>query len=243
MNVEGGGLMAQHYAGGSTSNGGEQCSLHKPLDDACAADEAQRDPGIQMKAPGAAASTVTTQQLWMPLPRWLLQSRSSRNLRFFCHSCFSKQACKKIPCDPRPVWPIPFPCRLTASSMDDAGEKSFQQALNMMIVVLNWLHLGQPRRLPRDTSMHHPMTPEQLGIVKRLRRLAMEWAHIGPVSASEMGRSAAKVETMETMLSDLTAAAVKLANSGGSSSMADTGCEVETSDVRRVIVTRRCAGG
>lgn len=208
MNVEGGGIMAQHYAGGSASNGGEQCSLHKPLDDACAADEAQRDPGIQMKAPGAAASTVTTQQLWMPLPRWLLQSRSSRNLRFFCHSCFSKQACKKISCDPRPVWPIPFPCRLTASSMDDADEKSFQQALNMMIVVLNWLHLGQPRRLPRDTSMHHPMTPEQLGIVKRLRRLAMEWAHIGPVSASEMGRSAAKVETMETMLSDLTAAAV-----------------------------------
>lgn len=38
--------------------------------------------------------------------------------------------------------------------MDDADEKSFQQALNMMIVVLNWLHLGQPRRLPRDTSMH-----------------------------------------------------------------------------------------
>lgn len=68
MNVEGGGIMAQHYAGGSASNGGEQCSLHKPLDDACAADEAQRDPGIQMKAPGAAASTVTTQQLWMPLP-------------------------------------------------------------------------------------------------------------------------------------------------------------------------------
>ncbi len=175
------------------------------------------------KAPGSSASTVQAEHLWDPLARWIMHSRSSWRLRVFCRSSFLKQGYEaKEPRTPRPVWPIPLPY---ASPLDgEQKEKSFKHAINVMVVILNWLQLGQPRSLPKDFSTRAPLSPEQLSIVKRLRRLAAEWMDLGEVTAEEMGRAAGKVESLEATVRHLTVRAVRMVEKGGSARMAGPRC-------------------
>lgn len=85
-----------------------------------------------------------------------------------------------------------------------------------MVITLNWLRLGSPCRAPADFNSRAKLTPEQRGIVTRLRRLALEWSQSEPITAEDMGRAAGKIESLEGTLQHLTATAVKLASQGGS---------------------------
>ena len=167
------------------------------------------------RAPGALATTVQVEHVWDPLCRWVLSSRRSQSLSSFCHSTFSRQIHQANHPDTRPVWPIPMPYPNLAAE-GTSREQSFQRAINMMVITLNWLHLGGPRRIPSDFYSRARLTPEQLGIVSRLRRLAQEWNESGPIQAEDMGRSAGKIESLEATVQQLTAAAIRLASSGGS---------------------------
>ena len=162
------------------------------------------------RAPGA----VQVEHVWDPLCRWVLSSRRSQSLSSFCHSTFSRQIHQANHPDTRPVWPIPMPYPNLAAE-GTSREQSFQRAINMMVITLNWLHLGGPRRIPSDFYSRARLTPEQLGIVSRLRRLAQEWNESGPIQAEDMGRSAGKIESLEATVQQLTAAAIRLASSGG----------------------------
>ncbi len=165
--------------------------------------------------PGARASTVDVDRLWNSMTRWLLSSPSVQ-LRRFVHSFFSQQVGKTYSfCTPRPVWPIPLPYRGLHAAEGDR-EKSFKRAINLVVIVLNWLHLGLPRHVPQDFDPRRNLTGEQKQVVVRLRRLMQEWYESGPVTASDMGRSASKVEHLETSLTTLTSAALALVASGGS---------------------------
>lgn len=75
-----------------------------------------------------------------------------------------------------------------------------RKALNAMVIVLSWLHLGQPSHVPADFSAAARLTGEQQAVVKRLAKLSAEWTHAPPVAASDMGRTAGKVETLEDMM-------------------------------------------
>ncbi len=81
----------------------------------------------------------------------------------------------------------------------------------MMVLTLNWLHLGCPNRAPADYHCKAILSPEQLGIAKRLRRLAKEWSESGPISAEDMGRAAGKMESLESTVHHLAVTASKLA--------------------------------
>ena len=167
------------------------------------------------KVPGAAAPTVDVDVLWNSMTRWLLKSPST-SLRFFVHSSFSRQDnIAQSSCTPRPVWPIPLPYWGKSYSAEKR-ERSFQQALNMMVVVLNWLQLGQPRRVPRDCNPYAVLTFEQKKILQRLRHLAKEWQNSPPITAEDMGRSAGKFEQLEDSLNLLTRRAVALMKETGS---------------------------
>ena len=176
------------------------------------------DGKAAVKAPGADASTVDVDTLWNSMTRWLLTSRSQL-LRRFVHSSFLQQDDgAQSTHTPRPVWPIPLPYRGKLHS-GTAREKSFARALNLFVICMNWLHLGQPSKPPRDFNPYASLTSEQIGIVKRLKLLALEWKNSTTVTAEDMGRSAGKFEQLEKTLGVLTQRAMVLVRSGGSGNM------------------------
>ena len=176
------------------------------------------DGKAAVKAPGADASTVDVDTLWNSMTRWLLTSRSQQ-LRRFVHSSFLQQDDgAQSTRTPRPVWPIPLPYRGKLHS-GTAREKSFARALNLFVICMNWLHLGQPSKPPRDFNPYASLTSEQIGIVKRLKLLALEWKNSMTVTAEDMGRSAGKFEQLEKTLGVLTQRAMVLVRSGGSGNM------------------------
>ena len=112
--------------------------------------------------PGSKASTVKAERLLNSQIRWILSSPSVSLRRFF-HSTFASQAGKVEPCSLRSVWPLPLPARR------GRGSTAADQCLNSMVVVLNWLHLGQPCKVPSNYNAASTLTGEQKGIVARLR--------------------------------------------------------------------------
>ena len=172
-------------------------------------------------APGQSAPTVKVDQLWNSLTRWILNGPKSP-LRSFIFSSFQKRhnRCNRA-CTPGPVWAIPLPFSDVAPKFDQP-DAALMRSLNLMVLVLNWLHLGQPGKAPFYYSADAPLTGEQWGVVKRLKRLAQHWADAEPVTAAEMGRTAGKVETLEAQVAALTRWAQKLdaRHSSGSASCA-----------------------
>ena len=147
--------------------------------------------------PGSKASTVKAERLLNSQIRWILASPSVSLRRFF-HSTFASQAGKVEPCSLRSVWPLPLPARR------GRGSTAADQCLNSMVVVLNWLHLGQPCKVPSNYHAASTLTGEQKGIVARLRRLSAAFVKSPEITSSDMGRSAAKVEHLEEMLEQMT---------------------------------------
>ena len=163
------------------------------------------------KVPGSAASSVRADSLWKSQIRWMLKSPSGA-LRSFAFSLFSRQAGKgDTPCTPRPVWPMPVPGLKKDDKKLDADEAASLASLQAMIIVLNWLHLGQPRKVPSGFEPHAKPTPEQRAVVARLKRLGGEWRDFRTIGADEMGRSAGKFETLEETVQLLTQRALTLA--------------------------------
>ena len=164
--------------------------------------------------PGSRASTVEVAPIWNSMMRWLLGS-SCGALRTFCFSFFSSQANRKNKSyTPGPVWPIPLP--FSPRHLADREHGAFRRALNAMVIVLSWLHLGQPTHVPSDFCAASHLTGEQKAVVNRLSKLSADWIGAQPVAAADMGRTAGKVETLEDMMKALTKEAEMLLQQEGS---------------------------
>ena len=202
-------------AGGTASTSGVVAEVDPSMLAHPTYGEKATDDAAPRKVPGAAASTVCVDVLWNSMTRWLMSSPSA-TLRRFVHSSFSQQVRRAdSSCTPRPVWPIPIPYKGFNYGLPKR-ERSFQHALNLMVICMNLLHLGQPSSVPRD---HHPrdqLTSEQRAIVNRLRHLAAEWVQSSPVTAADMGRAAGKFEQLEETMIVLTRRALALAATSGS---------------------------
>lgn len=160
------------------------------------------------KAPGQSAPTVRVDQLWNSLTRWILSGPKS-GLRSFIFSSEKRHSRCKRACTSGPVWPIPLPFADVAVKFEQS-DAALMRSLNLMVLVMNWLQLGQPCKAPSDYCASAPLSGEQWGIVKRLKRLARQWNEAEPVTADDMGRTAGKVETLEEQVAKLTAWAHKL---------------------------------
>lgn len=82
----------------------------------------------------------------------------------------------------------------------DQSDAALMRSLNLLVLVMNWLQVGQPHKAPADYVASAPLSGEQWGIVKRLKRLAKQWNEAEPVTADDMGRTAGKVETLEAQV-------------------------------------------
>eukprot|EP00438_Fugacium_kawagutii_P029903 Skav200720 [mRNA] locus=scaffold2650:194332:201147:- [translate_table: standard] len=165
-----------------------------------------------LKVPGAAASPASVSKMWNSLLRRLMRSQCSLGL--FARSTFSSRAQKAKKPSTKPVWPMPLPFK----TIDEAADfdPAAQRALNCIVIVFNWLHLGQPARVPRDYCCEASLTQVQHEMVGRLQRLMGEWLQCPEITADMMGRTASKVEVLEDTLAELTKAAEKLIDQQGS---------------------------
>ena len=155
------------------------------------------------RLPGARASTARATDFWNSVVRWILVSRCGR-LRTFLFSSFRARADDaQSTRTSGPVWPIPLPYTKREQQAKSFSTTSFQRGVNAVILLLNWLHLGQPGAAPKGFSLRRKLTGEQRGVVRRLERVMQLWADSPEVTAAEMGRTASKVESLEDQISFL----------------------------------------
>ena len=168
-----------------------------------------------MRPPGSNASTVRAPTLWNSLLRWMLRSRAGK-LGSFLHSFLAGVGRGNKPCTLRSVWPLPVPYRFDVYAEDGDEELALQRAVNVMVLVLNWLHLGSPSRSPPNLDASATLTPPQQSVVQRLRRFCQHWIAAGPIAAADMGRTASKIEDLEEQLAFLGGLADQLKDTTGS---------------------------
>eukprot|EP00438_Fugacium_kawagutii_P035715 Skav234674 [mRNA] locus=scaffold1131:475680:480491:- [translate_table: standard] len=100
--------------------------------------------------------------------------------------------------------PPPFP-RWFASSQGPANYRRMcvEKILNLIVVCLSWLRLGKPEVAPPAMSLSMQLNFKQRRVVARFERLASELVVVGDVGPRDMGRAAAKVESLTTILQEL----------------------------------------
>lgn len=99
------------------------------------------------------------------------------------------------------------------SESEDAAMK---RAMNFAVLILNWLQLGEPSKPPANYQPDARLTPEQTQMIQRLQTFFEDWKKHPPVDAASMGRTAAKVESLEEQLTVLTLEAERLTKLLGS---------------------------
>ncbi len=123
---------------------------------------------------------------------------------------FHKPACAQRAPEGK-IWPVPLPfpemhVKKSNRRQVDAPRKL---ALNYVILILNWLFLGQG---PWDAGSHSlgtKLNKSQWQTVIRFQPLVDSWNSHDIVDPAAMGRSAAKVENIEGLLLELESLALE----------------------------------
>lgn len=154
-----------------------------------------------LKVPGANASTVHGSRIWEELFRLLGKGRSRMALMF--HSVRTKRPGRRAPLGQ--VWPMPLPY----PELLLAGKKSLRSgihgprkmAMNFIILVNNFLHVGSSSHWKsKCPGLGTALNQQQWAVCSRLEPLIEEWNAESAVGPAEMGRSASKVEAVESVL-------------------------------------------
>ena len=166
-----------------------------------------------LKLPGAGAATISVPGFLNSLPRLLLKTKGS--LRGFLRSIVQNPA-DEMSCTSTPggitTWPCPLPYpevfkRGACSHVPDAHLK---RLVCLQVAVLNWLMLGRAEVAPTSLRLGTRLTARQWTAVKMLEHLAVDRNFAEFVSATDMGRSASKVEDLQDCIDVLARAAVAL---------------------------------
>lgn len=165
-----------------------------------------------LSVPGALAPISNIGKLWNSLVRWILSGKSgfARFLRTLGrHEPLADKGTAQ------PVWPVPAPypqwmVRVEKSKVN-YKQMYVEKAVNLMILSSSWLHLGKPLVAPATLALGSSLTKKQWGVVKRYERLISEFLQVGDIGPAAMGRSAAKVESLSSLLVELETAAAKTA--------------------------------
>lgn len=158
----------------------------------------------ELKVPGASASTVHGNRIWEELFRLLGKGRSRLALMF--HSVRTKRRGRRAPFGQ--VWPMPLPY----PELLLAGKKSLRSgirgpkkmAMNFIILVNNFLHASNSSHWRSVCpGLGTALNRQEWAVCSRLEPLIDEWNAEEAVGPAEMGRSASKVEAVETVLTAL----------------------------------------
>ena len=137
-------------------------------------------------------------EIWDRLWSSLCSTRS--RLRFTWIAARSNPASKKAA--PGQVWPMPLPfpeahsSKVSPSSLEKLG-------VNYVVLCLNFL-FGQGRFWKNTCpGLGTALNAKQWELAERIRKQVVIWNQEPPISAEEMGRSAAKVQSTEELIASL----------------------------------------
>ena len=129
--------------------------------------------------------------------------KSNGTFASFCKSLF-RTASPPLEGATAQLWPmpVPYPQVLRREAGPKEGDFSFKRAICIEVLALNWLYLRRAPSAPSSIALGRPLTRSQWRLVRELEHQSRAW--IGKtVSASEMGRSASKIESIEAALAYL----------------------------------------
>ncbi len=156
---------------------------------------------VGRNVPGAGASTLRIHSLWKSCCRLIFKSGGGFSSFLWC------VINKPGPTKPSPTahcWPMPLPFFHCFRKYDNSAvdqDKAFKVAIALQVAFLNWLHLGKPGLAPSEICGFCLLSREQEKVVKRLGELAGAWNDHPEIKASDLGRTAAKQESIEQVLS------------------------------------------
>ena len=150
-----------------------------------------------MHVPGSAAPTRRIESLWMSITRWVL--RSGGPFASFLHSYIGNKSIAQVD-TAHSLWPLPAPYPQWLKSgggRDRSGLQlgGRQRAVNLAVLALSWLHLGCPAKCPAGLWCGMQLSGKQKQVVSHLESHFQD-VQIGEVGPAEMGRSAARVESL-----------------------------------------------
>lgn len=80
------------------------------------------------------------------------------------------------------------------------GQLAPQQAVNLAILMLSWLRVRRPRCAPPEMRLGKQLTAKQKLTASKIEVLFREASFDGNICPAEMGRTAAQIESLDTLL-------------------------------------------
>ena len=172
-----------------------------------------------VRVPGAAAGVYIGRQLFRSFFRHLVSSRSGvgRFARSLIGLNRVSNVGSTVSSSAGLPMPLPYP-EVCGRDVSISGEvTSLKAGVNVVVLVLNYLHLGRPTTAPAALRLGNRLNSKQWKSVALLRSFLTSWVKAEDVGPLSMGRSAAKVESIEEAVEDLELRAKSLSPSGGNS--------------------------
>ena len=160
-----------------------------------------------VRVPGSSASTVHG-GIWDTC--FSVVSRLRSGLSALFHSLLQARVRSNLTPQGN-VWPMPLPYPEAHVKRRRGVEKRSQikLAVNYLVLVLNWLAMGEKLVQVNHIALGAKLHARQWEVVRRLTPLVQTMVDHEPVDSVSMGRSAAKVETIEEALRALEEAVVQ----------------------------------
>ena len=171
----------------------------------------------EIRVPGALATTVHGINVVQSMLRHVLKAkcRLGSFARSFVAQQLKPQQRRGTACSDLFPMPLPYPevlvkQRCKMSDSQDARKKS----VDCIVIVLNYLHLGRPHFFDKGVLDSGRLSKRQWEAVQHFGQLTEAWLEHEPVTPEVMGRTAAKVESLEAVLQSLEEQVSSLAKSG-----------------------------
>ena len=160
-----------------------------------------------VSSPGSRASTVHPCTWWFSCFR--VAHAFGGSFSHFARSFHRRLAISPGVVNTAVIWPmpLPFPKELGVVPSERSGSEqaALRRGVNFAVLLLNWLHLRRPSTCPAEITIGAGLNKLQWRVVRNLERLMVAWSTMDAVDSTAMGRTAAKIEEMEDVLSRLTA--------------------------------------
>ncbi len=163
--------------------------------------------------PGSHASVVTGAGIFHRLMRSLFSCgcRLGTFAKSFAAQRFLEPSGSTAEADLFPM-PLPYPEVFKKSRPKDESEVALKKFIVVVVIVLNYLHLNRPRSIAATLKPQQKLNKRQWEGVKRLEEYAKAWLEVSPIGPEEMGRTAAKVESLEEVIHQLETQAAKISD-------------------------------
>ena len=184
----------------------EKAPQHLEVEGAADGKDYQPD-GIRL--PGSQAGTFSGEKIFHALLRYVTKSscRLGSYARSFCQRRFDPATRRETAFKSLFPMPLPYPEALRKGARESEGRLALKKAICAVVIVLNYLYSNRPRSVDKEEELNRPLNKKQWEGVKHfeglLEALLEAWITVSPIGPEAMGRTAAKVETLEATILSL----------------------------------------